>query len=58
MDIYGTCLWHLKKKIELSYLGKELEQSHRCSPETWYPIIIIDVYHVLGVLLETFSRKS
>ncbi|KAK5669448.1 anaphase-promoting complex subunit cdc27 [Batrachochytrium dendrobatidis] len=35
MDTYGTCLWHLRKVIELSYLGKELEQENRLAPQTW-----------------------
>nr|KAJ3421478.1 hypothetical protein HK105_003371 [Polyrhizophydium stewartii] len=35
MDIYGTCLWHLKKPVELSFLGKELEAINRLAPQTW-----------------------
>lgn len=35
MDIYATCLWHLRKDVDLSYLAKELENSQRTSPETW-----------------------
>lgn len=51
MDIYGTCLWHLKKKNELSVLGKELEEINRTAPQTWYSLFLM-----LGVLLETISR--
>ncbi|KAJ3272162.1 hypothetical protein HDV01_005927 [Terramyces sp. JEL0728] len=35
MDIYATCLWHLKKKVGLCILGKELEDIDRVAPETW-----------------------
>jgi anaphase-promoting complex subunit 3 len=35
MDIYGTCLWHLKKKVELSFLGKQLEEIDKVAPQTW-----------------------
>ena len=35
MDIYATCLWHLRKDVELSFLAKELDQFDRLSPETW-----------------------
>jgi anaphase-promoting complex subunit 3 len=34
MDIYATCLWHLKRKVELSVLGKELEEISKNAPET------------------------
>ncbi|KAJ3322202.1 anaphase-promoting complex subunit cdc27 [Boothiomyces sp. JEL0866] len=34
MDIYATCLWHMKKKVELCILGKELENFNRLAPET------------------------
>jgi anaphase-promoting complex subunit 3 len=35
MDIYGTCLWHLRKDVELSYLGRELEALDPKAPQTW-----------------------
>jgi tetratricopeptide (TPR) repeat protein len=35
MDVYGTCLWHLKKTVELSFLGKQLEEVDRLAPQTW-----------------------
>ena len=35
MDIYATCLWHLKKKAELSFLGKEMEEIDKNAPQTW-----------------------
>jgi hypothetical protein len=34
MDLYGTCLWHLKNKPELSLLGKELEEVDANAPQT------------------------
>ncbi|KAJ3306747.1 anaphase-promoting complex subunit cdc27 [Kappamyces sp. JEL0829] len=36
MDYYGTCLWHLNRKVELNSLGKELEEIDKQSPQTWY----------------------
>jgi hypothetical protein len=36
MDIYGTCLWHLGKTTELSFLGNELKEIHKDAPQTWY----------------------
>lgn len=36
MDLYGTCLWHLKKKVDLSLLGQEMEMVDRLAPETWF----------------------
>ncbi|KAJ3358344.1 hypothetical protein HDU91_005249 [Kappamyces sp. JEL0680] len=35
MDYYGTCLWHLNRKVELNSLGKELEEIDKQSPQTW-----------------------
>ena len=35
MDIYGVVLWHLKKDVELSHLGSELQSLHPSAPETW-----------------------
>lgn len=45
MDIYGTCLWHLKKKVELSKLGKELEEIDKLAPQTW--CVIGNYYSIL-----------
>lgn len=41
MDLYGTCLWHMKKKVELSALGKELEELDKFAPQTWYLLFVI-----------------
>ena len=51
MDIYGTCLWHLKKKVELSFLGKELEEVDRKAPQTWF----VKYYNLRCVVGNYFS---
>lgn len=33
--LYSTCLWHLKREIDLSYLAQEVIKIDRKSPETW-----------------------
>ncbi|KAI8929899.1 hypothetical protein BC831DRAFT_441542 [Entophlyctis helioformis] len=38
MDLYATCLWHLKKPVELSSLGMELQDANRLAPQTWCAI--------------------
>ncbi|KAF9583887.1 anaphase-promoting complex subunit cdc27 [Lunasporangiospora selenospora] len=35
MDIYSTCLWHLRKEASLSALAKELKDANLQSPEAW-----------------------
>ncbi|KAG0213994.1 anaphase-promoting complex subunit cdc27 [Mortierella sp. NVP41] len=35
MEIYSTCLWHLKQEMRLSALGKELKDSNHHSPQAW-----------------------
>jgi tetratricopeptide (TPR) repeat protein len=35
MDIYGTCLWHLRKDVDLGFLAKELEDLDPHAPQTW-----------------------
>ncbi|KAF9151935.1 anaphase-promoting complex subunit cdc27 [Linnemannia schmuckeri] len=35
MEIYSTCLWHLKQEMKLSALGKELKDSNHNSPQAW-----------------------
>ncbi|KAG9072639.1 hypothetical protein KI688_000410 [Linnemannia hyalina] len=35
MEIYSTCLWHLKQEMKLSALGKELKDSNHHSPQAW-----------------------
>ncbi|KAJ3038716.1 hypothetical protein HDV00_000376 [Rhizophlyctis rosea] len=35
MDIYGSCLWHLKKEYELSALAKDMEALDRLAPQSW-----------------------
>ncbi|KAK3842867.1 MAG: hypothetical protein J3R72DRAFT_441879 [Linnemannia gamsii] len=35
MEIYSTCLWHLKLEMKLSALGKELKDSNHHSPQAW-----------------------
>lgn len=35
MDIYGTCLWHLRKDVDLGFLAKELEALDPHAPQTW-----------------------
>lgn len=35
MEIYSTCLWHLHKEVELSYLAHEMMDLDRLSPQAW-----------------------
>jgi anaphase-promoting complex subunit 3 len=35
MALYSTCLWHLKREIDLSYLAQTVIRQDRKSPETW-----------------------
>lgn len=35
MELYSTCLWHLHKDIELSYLAHEILDLDRLSPQAW-----------------------
>lgn len=34
MDVYGVVLWHLKKDVELSNLGADLQELDSNAPET------------------------
>lgn len=38
MDYYSSCLWHLKKQIELTYLAHSCQQLCLLAPETWVAI--------------------
>ena len=44
MDIYGTCLWQLRKTNELCKLGKDLEEIDKNSPEA---LCVIGNYYSL-----------
>ncbi|KAJ3186951.1 hypothetical protein HDU85_006988 [Gaertneriomyces sp. JEL0708] len=35
LDLYGSCLWHMKKEMELACLAKEMEANDRLAPQTW-----------------------
>ena len=35
LDLYSTCLWHLKKDVELSFLAHELIDVNRLTPQAW-----------------------
>ncbi|KND02285.1 anaphase promoting complex subunit CDC27 [Spizellomyces punctatus DAOM BR117] len=35
LDLFGSCLWHLKEEAELAYLAKEMESTDRLAPQTW-----------------------
>ncbi|KAF9286016.1 anaphase-promoting complex subunit cdc27 [Mortierella alpina] len=35
MEMYSTCLWHLRDDMALSALAKELKDSNRLSPQAW-----------------------
>ena len=35
LELYSTCLWHLKKDVELSFLAHELIDLNRLSPQAW-----------------------
>lgn len=35
MELYSTCLWHLRKDVELSYLAHEMLDLDRLSPIAW-----------------------
>lgn len=35
MEIYSTCLWHLKKQYELTYLSQTTHEMNKHAPETW-----------------------
>jgi anaphase-promoting complex subunit 3 len=38
MEIYSTCLWHLKSEIELAFLAHELMAVDRLSPQAWVAV--------------------
>lgn len=38
MEIYSTVLWHLKSDSELAFLGHELIEIDRCSPQAWISV--------------------
>ena len=38
MEVYSTILWHLKSEIDLAYLGHQLIQTNRLSPQAWCAI--------------------
>ncbi|CAK93802.1 unnamed protein product (macronuclear) [Paramecium tetraurelia] len=38
MDYYSSCLWHLKKQSELTYLAHQCLQISMQAPETWIAI--------------------
>lgn len=38
MEIYSTCLWHLKSEIELAFLAHELMAIDRLSPQAWVAV--------------------
>lgn len=44
MDVYGTCLWHLKKEVELNHLSKDLMLTNKSSCET---LCVLGNYHSL-----------
>jgi anaphase-promoting complex subunit 3 len=35
LELYSTCLWHLKRDVELSFLAHEVMDMDRLSPQTW-----------------------
>lgn len=35
LDIYGSCLWHLKDDVQLAYLVKEVTTLYRREPQSW-----------------------
>ena len=35
LELYSTCLWHLKKDVDLSFLAHELIDINRLSPQAW-----------------------
>lgn len=35
MELYSTCLWHLHKEVELSFLAHEILDLDRLSPQAW-----------------------
>ncbi|EEB06895.1 anaphase-promoting complex subunit Apc3 [Schizosaccharomyces japonicus yFS275] len=35
MEVYSTALWHLQKKVELSYLAHEALELHPYAPQSW-----------------------
>ncbi|KAI8910285.1 hypothetical protein EDD86DRAFT_205012 [Gorgonomyces haynaldii] len=45
MDLYGTCLWHLKKAVDISHLAKEMQQFAPNRPET---CVVLGNYHALN----------
>lgn len=57
MDIYGTCLWHLKKKVILCSLGKELEHLYPRAPQTWCVIgNYFSILHEHDSAINAFKR--
>lgn len=38
MEVYSTCLWHLKSDIELAFLAHELMAIDRLSPQAWVAV--------------------
>ena len=35
MEYYSTCLWHLKKQVDLCYLSNHVLEKSLFAPETW-----------------------
>jgi anaphase-promoting complex subunit 3 len=35
MEVYSTILWHLKNEIDLAFLGHEIVETDRNSPQAW-----------------------
>ncbi|ORY87050.1 hypothetical protein BCR37DRAFT_142405 [Protomyces lactucae-debilis] len=35
LELYSTCLWHLKREVELSFLAHEAMDLDRLSPQAW-----------------------
>ena len=35
LEYYSTCLWHLKKQVELCYLSNYALEKSLFAPETW-----------------------
>ncbi|KAI8825730.1 uncharacterized protein EV422DRAFT_491927 [Fimicolochytrium jonesii] len=35
LDLFGSCLWHLREEVELAFLAKDMEANDRLAPQTW-----------------------
>ncbi|KAI8911243.1 hypothetical protein DFJ77DRAFT_91918 [Powellomyces hirtus] len=35
LDLYGSCLWHMREEVELAFLAKEMDVNDRLAPQTW-----------------------